>query len=174
MMDEYKKKIENAIDDVLSGRALENLANKIIDELIDKILNFPIPLFGTLGDLLGISIEEEYKKKKIISKESILHKIEDAFEDALEKIRKFYHGGFIKAINDIILKAPGWILQNFPIVGKIFKIVQKIVRILTGKITICDVVNLILPPIFNLSKLMLAFIPSCVRIEYTEDGLVPK
>ena len=174
MMDEFKAKIEKSIDDVLSGKTAENLAGKIIDELIDKILNFPIPLFGTLGNLLGISIEDEYKKKKIISKESILNKIEDAFEDALAKIRAFFRGGFIKAINDIILKAPGWILKNFPIVGKILKIVEKIVRILTGKITICDVVNLILPPIFNLSKLMLAFIPSCVRIEYTEDGLAPK
>jgi len=174
MMDEFKAKIEKSIDDVLSGKAAENLAGKIIDQLIDKILNFPIPLFGTLGAVLGISIEEEYKKKKVIFKESSLHKIEDAFEDTLNKIRAFFRGGFIKAIHDIILKAPGWILQNFPIVGKIFKIIQKIVRILTGKITICDVVNLILPPIFNLSKLMLAFIPSCVRIEYTEDGLAPK
>lgn len=174
MVTEYKKKIEKAIDDVLSGKTLENFAAKLLDEVIEKILNIPIPLFGTLGKLLGFTLDEEYKKKKVISKESIFHKIEDAFDNALEDIRKFFHGGMIKSIHDIILKAPGWILKHFPIVGKIFKVVEKIVRILSGKITICDVINLILPAIFNLSKLMLAFLPACVHIEYTEDGLPPK
>ena len=171
---QYKKKIESAIDDVLSGRTTENLANKLLDAVIETILNIPIPLFGTLGKLLGFSLDEEYRKKKVISKEQIFHKIEDAFEDAMESIRKFFHGGMIISIHDIILKAPGWILKSFPIVGKIFKIVEKIVQILKGKISICDVVNIILPPIFNLSKLMFSFLPPCVNIEYTEDGLVPK
>lgn len=175
MWKEWKAKIEKAIDDVLSGKTLENRAKILMDQLIDKILNIPIPIFGTLGALLGIIIEEEYKKKKIISKESILHKIEDKFEETIQKIRKFFHGGLIKAIYNVILKAPGWILKHFPIVGKIFKVVEKIVKFLSGQnpLTVCDVMNIILPPIFNLASLLYAFIPGCIKIEYREYGKIP-
>lgn len=173
--EEYEKKIKDAIDDVLSGRALENLANKLMDELIDKVLNFPVPLFGTLGKLLGIDFNEEKRKFKVQSKEKLLHKIDDAWKDMMEKIRRFFHGGLIKKINDAILKLPGFILKRFPIVKKIFKAIDAIVKIMTGQnpITICDVINIILKPIFSLATIIYSMIPDCVQIKYTKYGLEP-
>jgi uncharacterized membrane protein len=176
LVEEYKKKINKAIEDVTSGRALENLANKLLNELIDKVLNFPIPIFGTLGDLIGFDLKDELKKSKIHSKENLWHRIEDQFDQAILKIRKFFHGGLIKKIHEIILKAPGWILKQFPIVKKIFNAVDKIVKFLSGQnpLTTCDVVNIILPPIFNLGELLVKLLPTdCVEVKFTKYGVEP-
>lgn len=176
MVEEYKKKIEKAIDDVVSGRALENLANKLLDELIDKVLNIRIPIFGTLGELIGFDFKKELKRSKIRSKENLWHRIEDQFDQAILKVRKFFHGGLIKKIDEIILKAPGWILSQFPIVKKIYNVVNKIVKFLTGQnpLTTCDVVNIILPPLFNLGEVLVKLLPQdCVEVKFTKYGVEP-
>lgn len=170
----FKEKYKKERDDFLSGKTLENLASKILDDFIDTILNFPIPIFGTLGKLLGINVKKEERKYKIQMKEKLLARIKDGWNNAMEKIRRFFAGGWIKMINDILLKLPGWILKRFPIVGKIFKLIQTIVDVCTGKIPVCQVVKTILSPIFDLFKIVLNFLPlECFEIVYTEYGLVP-
>lgn len=171
--DKFKAKIKKAKEDVLSGKAIEDLGEKLLEELTDFFLNFPIPLFGTLGNLIGFDKEQRKKKETIHSKEELWHRIEDAFEEAMEKIKKFFQTDFIAKIHDIILKAPGWILQQFPIVDKILKAIKLIIDICRGKVSICMVLNIILKPIFSLQEITLKLLPDCVEVRITKYGLEP-
>jgi hypothetical protein len=171
--EDFKAKIKKAKEDVLSGKATEDLGEKLLQELIDFFLNFPIPLFGTLGNLIGFDNEERKKKETIHSKEELWHRIEDAFEEAMEKIKRFFQTDFIAKIHDIILKAPGWILQQFPIVGKILDTIKLIIDICRGKVSICMVLNIILKPIFGIPDLILKLIPDCIEVRRTKYGLEP-
>ena len=169
----FKKRIKKAKEDVLSGKATEDLGEKLLQELIDFVLNLPIPLFGTLGNLIGFDKEQRIKKETIHSKEELWHRIEDAFEEAMEKIKKFFQTDFIAKIHDIILKAPGWILQQFPIVGKIIDTIKLIIDICRGKVSICMVLNIILKPIFGIPEAILKLIPDCIEVRRTKYGLEP-
>jgi hypothetical protein len=171
--DNFKAKIKKAKEDVLSGKATEDLGEKLLEELTDFFLNFRIPLFGTLGNLIGFDKEQRKKKETIHSKEELWHRIEDAFEEAMEKIKKFFQTDFIAKIHDIILKAPGWILQQFPIVGKILDTIKLIIDICRGKVSICMVLNIILKPIFGIPDLILKLIPDCIEVRRTKYGLEP-
>jgi hypothetical protein len=171
--EEFKQKIKKAKEDVLSGKAFEDLGEKLLSELIDFVLNLPIPLFGTLGNLIGFSLEQRKKKETIHSKEELWHRIEDAFDDAMEKIKKFFQTDLIAKIHDIILKAPGWILNQFPIVKKIVKAIKLIIDICRGKVSICVVLNIILKPIFSIPDAILKLIPNCIEVKRTKYGLEP-
>jgi hypothetical protein len=166
MVAEYKAKIKKAKEDVLSGKAVEDLGEKILDEVIDKILGINIPLIGTVGDLIDI----DTNKRDIVMKEDIFHELEDAVKEFIQKARRFFKGGLIVKINDIMAKAPGYILQQFPIVGKILKIIKQVADILSGKnpLTECDVLNIIFPAIFSLGSLIENLLPDCVEIIYIE------
>lgn len=171
--EEFKQKIKKAKEDVLSGKAFEDLGEKLLNELIDFVLNLPIPLFGTLGNLIGFDKELRKKKETIHSKEELWHRIEDAFDDAMEKIKKFFQTDLIAKIHDIILKAPGWILNQFPIVKKIVKAIKLIIDICRGKVSICVVLNIILKPIFSIPDAILKLIPNCIEVKRTKYGLEP-
>jgi hypothetical protein len=171
--EEFKKKIKKAKEDVLSGKAFEDLGEKLLNELIDFVLNLPIPLFGTLGNLIGFDKEQRKKKETIHSKEELWHRIEDAFEDAMEKIKKFFQTDLLAKIHDIILKAPGWILNQFPIVKKIVKAIKLIIDVCRGKVSICQVLNIILKPIFGIPDAILKLIPNCIEVKRTKYGLEP-
>ena len=166
MVAEYKAKIKKAKEDVLSGEAFEDLGEKLLDEVIDRILSIQIPLIGTLGDLLDI----DPNKRDIVMKEDIFHELEDSFKEFIQKARRFFKGGLIVKIHEIIAKAPGYILQQFPIVGKIFRIIKFVVDILTGKnpLTECDVLRIIFPVVFSLGSLIENLLPSCVEVVYVE------
>lgn len=168
-----KEKIKKAKEDVLSGKAFEDLGQKILNELIDFILNLPIPLFGTLGALIGFNLKEEIKKKTVISLEERLHRLEDKLEETFEKIKRFFESDFIGKIYDIILKAPGWILSQFPVVKKIFNAIKLVINIIRGKVSECDVINIIMKPLFDLGNAIQKMIPSCVEIKKTKYGLEP-
>ena len=169
----FKKRIKKAKEDVLSGKAEKDLGEELLEELTDFFLDFKIPLFGTLGNLIGFDKEQRKKKETIHSKEELWHRIEDAFEEAMEKIKKFFQTDFIAKIHDIILKAPGWILQQFPIVGKIIDTIKLIINICRGKVSICMVLNIILKPIFGIPDLILKLIPDCIEVRRTKYGLEP-
>jgi hypothetical protein len=171
--EEFKKQIKKSKEDVLSGKAFEDLGEKLLNELIDFVLNLPIPLFGTLGNLIGFDKEQRKKKETIHSKEELWHRIEDAFEDTMEKIKKFFQGDLLAKIHDIILKAPGWILNQFPIVKKIIKAIKLIIDICRGKVSICVVLNIILKPIFGIPDAILKLIPNCIEVKRTKYGLEP-
>jgi len=171
--EDFKKRIKKAKEDVLSGKAEKDLGEELLQELIDFVLNLPIPLFGTLGNLIGFDNEQRKKKETIHSKEELWHRIEDAFEEAMEKIKRFFQTDFIAKIHDIILKAPGWILQQFPIVGKILDTIKLIIDICRGKVSICMVLNIILKPIFGIPDLILKLIPDCIEVRRTKYGLEP-
>jgi len=163
---EYKAKIKQAKEDVLSGKAIKDLGEELMQEAIDKILGIQIPLLGTVGDLLGIDPNTTDIRMKAMT----FHDIEDAFKEFIQKARRFFRGGIIVKINEILAKAPGYILSQFPIVGKIFKILKQVADFLSGKnpLTECDVLNIILPPIFNMGILIEAALPSCVDVVYVE------
>ena len=171
--EEFKKQIKKSKEDVLSGKAFEDLGEKLLNELIDFVLNLPIPLFGTLGNLIGFDKETRKKKETIHSKEELWHRIEDAFEDAMEKIKKFFQTDLLAKIHDIILKAPGWILNQFPIVKKIVKAIKLIIDVCRGKVSICEVLNIILKPIFSIPDAILQLIPNCIEVKRTKYGLEP-
>ena len=163
---EYKAKIKQAKEDVLSGKATEDLGEKLLDGVINTILGISIPLIGTVGDLIDI----DTNKRDIVMKEDIFHELEDAVKEFIQKARRFFKGGLIVKINDIIAKAPGYILEQFPIVGKIFKLIKKVADILSGKnpLTECDVLNIVFPAIFSLGSLIENLLPDCVEVIYTE------
>jgi hypothetical protein len=163
---EYKAKIKKAKEDVLSGKAVEDLGQKILDEAIDQILSIQIPLIGTVGDLIDI----DPNKKDIIIKVGDFHEIEDKVKELIAKARRFFKGGLIVKINEIITKAPGYILEQFPIVGKIFKIIKRVADILSGKnpLTECEVLSILLPPIFSFGSLIENLLPDCVEVIYVE------
>jgi len=71
------------------------------------------------------------------------------------------------------LKAPSWILQQFPIVDKIIKAIKLIIDICRGKVSICMVLNIILKPIFGIPDLILKLIPDCIEVRRTKYGLEP-
>ncbi len=171
--EDFKKQIKKAKEDVLSGKAFEDLGEKILNKLIDFVLNLPIPLFGTLGNLIGFDIELRKKKETIHSKEELWHRIEDAFDDAMEKIKRFFQTDLIAKIHDIILKAPGWILNQFPIVNKILKAIKLIIDVCRGKVSVCVVLNIILKPIFSIPDAILRLIPNCIEVKRTKYGLEP-
>jgi hypothetical protein len=171
--EKVKEKVKKAKDDVISGKAVEDLGQKIIDDFINFLLDFPIPLFGTLGDLIGFDRDEIKKREIVQSLEERLHRIEDRFEEALEKIKRFFQGQWLAKVYDIIEKAPGWILDNFPIVNKIYKTIKLIIDILRGKVPVCVVVSILLKPLFDLSNAILGFIPECVQIVETKYGIEP-
>ena len=171
--EKVKEKVKKAKDDVISGKAVEDLGQKIIDDFINFLLDFPIPLFGTLGDLIGFDRDEIKKREIVQSLEERLHRIEDRFEEALEKIKRFFQGQWLAKVYDIIEKAPGWILDNFPIVNKIYKTIKLIIDILRGKVPVCVVVSILLKPLFDLSNVILGFIPECVQIVETKYGIEP-
>jgi hypothetical protein len=171
--EEFKKKIKKAKEDVLSGKAAKDFGEELLNELIDFVLNLPIPLFGTLGNLIGFDKETRKKKETVHSKEELWHRIEDAFEDAMEKIKKFFQGDFLAKIHDIILKAPSWILNQFPIVKKIVKAIKLIIDVCRGKVSICVVLNIILKPIFSIPDAILKLIPNCIEVKRTKYGLEP-
>lgn len=173
MYEELKAKIKKAKEDVLSGKALKDLGEKILQELIDFVLNLPIPLFGTLGKLIGFVEKERKKKETVHSKVGLWHRIEDAFEDAMEKIKRFFQGEFIGKIYDILLKAPGWILKQFPIIGKIIRTIELIINIIRGKVPVCFVISIILKPIFDIPEQILRLLPDCIEVKRTKYGLEP-
>lgn len=166
MVAEYKAKIKKAKEDILSGKIAEDIGQKLLDEVIEKILSIQIPLIGSVRDFVDI----DPKKKDIVIKVGDFHEIEDRFKELIAKARRFFKGGLIVKINDIIAKAPGYILSQFPIVGKIFKIIKQVADIISGKnpLTECQVLNIIFPAIFSMGALIEAALPSCVQIRYVE------
>lgn len=166
MVKEYKSKIKVAKDDFLSGKMTEDIGEKLLQEAIDKILKIQIPLLGSVGDYVDVDI----KNKDIIIPEFDFHEVEDAFKELIQKARRFFKGGLLVKIYEIIDKAPSFIINQFPIVGTIFKTLKKVVDILSGKnpLTECDVLNIIVPTIFGLSVLIENLMPDCVDIVFTE------
>jgi len=166
MVAEYKAKIKKAKEDVLSGKAVEDLGEKLLDEVIEKILGIQIPLIGTVGDLIDVNTN----KRDIVIKEDIFHELEDAVKEFIQKARRFFKGGLIVKINEILDKAPSFILNQFPIVGKILKIVKKVADILSGKnpLTECQVLRIIFPAIFSFGSLIQNLLPDCIEVVYVE------
>jgi len=161
---EYKVKIKQAKEDFLSGKAAEDLGQKLLDEIIDIILGINIPLIGSIGDLIDVDINN----RDIVIKEDIFHELEDAVKEFIQKARRFFKGGLIVAIHEIMDKAPQFILDQFPIVGKILNIIKKVADILSGKnpLTECDVLSILLPAIFSFGSLIENLLPSCVDVRY--------
>lgn len=147
---------------------------QIIYDLIEAILNIPIPIFGTLGKLIGFDFQDELKRYKVFIAEELLSRIEDAWNNAMEKIRRFFATGWLKAIYDIIDKAGGALISLVPVVGKIFNLLKQILNILTGQVKVSDIISILLAPIFTLAGLVYRLVPGCITIEYTEYGYEPE
>ena len=166
LVKQYKKDIKEGIDKVLSGEALENVGEQLLQEVIDKILDIPIPLLGTVRDYVDVDI----KGKGVVISELNFHDVEDKFKELIQKARRFFEGDLLVKIYGIIEKAPKAILRNFPIVGQIFKALETVVDILSGKnpLTDCDILNIIFPVAFGLLDTVLASFPPSINIEFVE------
>ena len=166
MVADYKARIKKAKEDFLSGKTLEDLGEKLLDEVIERILSIQIPLIGTIGELIDV----DTSRRDIVMKEDIFHELEDAVKEFIQKARRFFKGGLIVKINEIIEKAPAFILEQFPIVGQIYKVIKRVADIISGKnpITECDVLRILLPPIFSFGSLVENLLPPCVNVVYVE------
>jgi hypothetical protein len=166
MVADYKARIKKAKEDFLSGKTLEDLGEKLLDEVIGRILSIQIPLIGTIGELIDV----DTSRRDIVMKEDIFHELEDAVKEFIQKARRFFKGGLIVKINEIIEKAPAFILEQFPIVGQIYKVIKRVADIISGKnpITECDVLRILLPPIFSFGSLVENLLPPCVNVVYVE------
>lgn len=162
-------------DDVLQAiEDAKKAAMEAIDELIDTILNFPIPLFGTLGKLIGIDIKEEYRKFKVHMKEMLLARIHDLWNQAMDRIRKFFAYGWLEELYNLLMKLVQKILDKFPILKDIIAALRLIVDIITGNVKICDVIVKIFPVIFDLFEMVYNLIPNDVfEVIYTDYGYEP-
>lgn len=147
---------------------------QIIYDLIETILGIPIPIFGNLGNLIGFDFQDELKRYKVQIAEELLSRIEDAWNNAMEKIRRFFASGWLKAIYDIIDKAGGAIFSLVPVVRKIFDLLKQILNVLTGQVKVSDVINILLAPIFTLAGVVYGLIPGCITTVYTEYGYEPE
>jgi hypothetical protein len=166
MVADYKARIKKAKEDFLSGKTLEDLGEKLLDEVIGRILSIQSPLIGTIGELIDV----DTSRRDIVMKEDIFHELEDAVKEFIQKARRFFKGGLIVKINEIIEKAPAFILEQFPIVGQIYKVIKRVADIISGKnpITECDVLRILLPPIFSFGSLVENLLPPCVNVVYVE------
>jgi hypothetical protein len=166
LVKEYKAKIKKAKEDFLSGKALEDLGEKLLREVTDLILGIQIPFLGSVGDFVNIDL----KNKDIVIAEFDFHEVEDAFKELIQKARRFFKGDILVKIYDIIAKAPSTILSQFPIVGTIFKALKKVVDILSGKnpLTECEVLRIIFPAVFTIGALVVSLLPGCTEVVFIE------
>jgi hypothetical protein len=166
LIKDYKRKIKQIKEDVLSGKILEDTAEALLREAIDTVLDINIPLLGRVGDYVDVDLN----KKDIVIAEFDFHEVEDAFKELIQKARRFFKGDLLVKIYDIIAKAPAFILSQFPIVGTIFKALKKVVDILSGKnpLTECDVLNIIFPAVFTIGALVTSLLPGCVEVVFVE------
>jgi hypothetical protein len=166
LVDDFKKAIKKSKEDFLSGKILEDIGEKLLREVIDRILAIQIPLLGSVGDYVDIDLD----KKDIVIAEFDFHEIEDAFKELIQKARRFFKGDILVKIKEIIEKAPAAILKQFPIVGKVYDALKKVGDVLSGKnpLTECEVLNIIFPAIFNISSLIENLFPDCVEVRYLE------
>jgi len=154
-----------------------NLAQDLISGGIDTLLSIQIPLIGIgVGSIAGIEdiVTEMKKTKVIISKEYLLHHLEDAFDHLIDKARMIFRTGLIGAIYEII-DAASAIIKAIPIVGAIYACIEKVYLIITGQnpFTACDVLQLVVPQIFNMGSSADALIPATIKKETSTFGLIP-
>lgn len=166
LVKKYKQDIKEGIDKVLSGEALENVGERLLQEAIDEILDIPIPLLGTVRDYVDVDI----KGKGIVISELNFHDVEDEFKELIQKARRFFQGDLLVKIYDIIDKAPKFILERFPIVGDIYRALKTVVDILSGKdpLTECDILNIIFPVAFSLVDQVVARLPANIDVQFVE------
>jgi hypothetical protein len=126
-----------------------------------------------VGKLLDIDIEKELKRLKTFNLETTMAKAKAGFKNLIEKIKRFFATGWIKVMYDLIMKLPGVILEQFPILGKIITWVETIIDIITGKVDACQVIKILLPDLFALDKIITAVIPREIPIKFTEHGYLP-
>jgi hypothetical protein len=170
LADVARDELQNQIDSKIQA------AQALLDSGINTLLGVNIPFLGGIGTLLGIDdVDTEIKKNKVhMGKEYLFHQLEDAFDQFIDKARRIFRGGLLSAIHAIIDAAPGFI-KSIPIVGTIFNCIDKVVKILTGQnpFTSCDVITLIAPQVFNMNSLVTALIPSSIKKETSQFGLLP-
>lgn len=155
--------LQKAVD-VIWDRALEIVADNAaaaMDTVIEFITNFGLPIIGTVGVLLNL--KEEAKRSKVHIKELILARVHDAWLQAIEEIRKILALNWLSVLYSKLLGLVGSVLEEFPILKDIIAALALIVGILTGKITACDVINLIAQPLFALVDEIFSSIPSYIE-----------
>lgn len=156
--------------------AARKLSDDLMDSCIDLLLSIEIPLIGVgLGTLCGIEDKEtEEKKTKVTLKESLLLTLEDVFVILIDKARMKFRTLIIGAIFDII-DAAGPLIKAIPIVATIYACIDKVVKIIRGEnpFTSCDVLQLVVPQIFDMGSLTDALIPASIEKETSEFGWLP-
>jgi hypothetical protein len=169
--DVAREEVQQQID------AKVKLSQDLIDGGIDTLLSIQIPLIGLgVGSIAGIDDKatELKKTRVIISKEYLLHHLEDAFDHLIDKARMIFRTSLIGAIFDII-DAASALIKAIPIVNSIYTCIQKVVKIVRGEnpFTACDILQLVVPQIFNMGSLTDALIPATIKKETSTFGFIP-
>jgi len=169
--DVAREEVQQQID------AKVKLSQDLIDGGIDTLLSIQIPLIGLgVGSIAGIDDKatELKKTKVVISKEYLLHHLEDAFDHLIDKARMIFRTSLIGAIFDII-DAASALIKAIPIVSSIYACIEKVVKIVRGEnpFTACDILQLAVPQIFNMGSLTDALIPVTIKKETSTFGFIP-
>ena len=186
MWDGFKRRYQKLRDQLLSGNLADKIARKIyeqaqamIRDLIDAILSITIPIFGTLGKVIGIVLDTI--EEKTPSLEKFLAKIQGAWKRTMEDIRKFFQRNWFQQIFEWLSKLSGAILdalKAIPIVGAFIKALTLIMEIITGKISQCTAMEFFEKatgiPITGMANRIYSHIPSCFSVEYKEGGYMPQ
>jgi hypothetical protein len=175
---QFKKEYQKLRDDFISGKIFEDLAKKLLDKFIDKILSIEVPLFGSLRELLEFDLEDEIKRFKVNMKEYTLAKLKDQWNTMMRKIKTFFTTSLMKKIVELVekvLKKLIDIAANIPIVKKAIEVYKIIKAIVTGQIDMCMVISIILKPLFELFDGVYKILPlDCFDIQYTPYGITPE
>lgn len=177
-----KKKYVELKEKLLSGElerearaAIKKQMDAIMNILIDTILAIPVPFFGTVGDVLQINIEEEYKNFRVFMKERVIARIKDGWNDLMEKIRKIQHTDWLKEAYKLIKKLSSAVIEAikkvFPLIGDFLKAIEAIVL---NEPPICVIIQTIMSAAFSVFDIVYSLLPSCITIKTQEGGIRPK
>jgi hypothetical protein len=149
----FKLAIEKAIQENFEK------ALKLISDTITDILSIPIPIFGTLGDIMGINPAEDLKRFKVHMLEHVLSAVKDAYYKIVEKIRQIMSMSIIELCWAFFKALGGKILKLFPIIKTIINILEIIVGVITGNIPVCTAMSVIFASVFNVNDIIYALLP---------------
>jgi hypothetical protein len=148
-------------------------AHASVREFINIMANFPLPLVGSVGVLIDFDIDKEIKRSKMSHPELTMAHVHSNFKGAVEKIKRTAATEWINMMYELIMKLPGEIIDQFPILDKIIKWIEPIIEIITGKIDPCQVIKILMPGLFDMESIIASLIPTGISITFTEYGYLP-
>lgn len=186
--------VEQALNAVFEAALSKALKNPIaeMNHIINEVLNFPIPfplsfLTGadTMGQLIGINLQDETFKYKMHKTEMILIKVWDLFKQALERIKRlfvhYFYFTIVLGSFDEILEKLGkdlldFVLSKIPILGTLYEAFNTLRDLFSGKFPACTAMLVIAPQMFALGSSIASLISNTkhYHFDFTPYGLLSR